>query len=147
MSLFALFIICRAHFSMPNSIPISKLYILIVCICLQFFFFFLFFFFFCKHFSVVYVHQAINLFMRFSKFVSPSAHLKYLSCIIAITNSYGDTHIPGRCLSGFSTLLKCVLLLTIPLSPFFMAFVKNFLTLSDISYIFRQSTIQLCGMI
>ena len=39
-SLFSLFIVSMARFPKPNSIPISWLYILIVCISLEFFSFF-----------------------------------------------------------------------------------------------------------
>ena len=44
------------HFSMPNSILISWLYILIVCISLQFFFIFY------KQLDVVHVPEVVNLY-------------------------------------------------------------------------------------
>ena len=70
--LFPFFIMSVTHFSIPNSIPISWLYILIVCVSLQFFFIF------CKQLDVIHVHKVINRFLWLCKFVAPSAHPKYV---------------------------------------------------------------------
>ena len=65
--LLSLFIMSIAHFILPNSIPISCLYILTVYISL------LFSFIFWKERDVVRVHKGINLFSCFCKFLAPSA--------------------------------------------------------------------------
>ena len=66
---FPLFIVSMAHFSRPNSIPISWLYILTVCIrvsnCLSFFI------------SSTYIWWLI-FFLRLMKFVCASAFPKYV---------------------------------------------------------------------
>ena len=54
--LFLLYILTFSHFSTPNSIPISRLYILIICIRVSNFFSF-----FCKQLDIVHVHYVINL--------------------------------------------------------------------------------------
>ena len=59
-----LFIMSMAHFSMPNSVPNHLLYILSLLKVFQFFFVF------GKQFDVVHVHQVVDLFLRFSEFVS-----------------------------------------------------------------------------
>ena len=61
ISLFPRFMV---HFSMPNSTPISLLYILIVCIGVSNSFSVL------KQFDVIHVHKVINFFLWFCKFVS-----------------------------------------------------------------------------
>ena len=52
-SLFPLFNISMAHFSMPNSIPVSHLYILIVCVRIS------------KSFSFLFIYLFIYLFFYF----------------------------------------------------------------------------------
>ena len=67
-----LFITSMAHFSMPNSIPISWLYILTVCNRVSKYFSFL-----VKQFDVVRVHQVVDFFfLRFIEFVSSCAFPK-----------------------------------------------------------------------
>ena len=79
------FIMSIAHFSMSNSIPISWMYVLIVCINLQSFSFF-------RYFYIIHVHKVISLFLWFCKFFAPMFYQSiYLSGIIARTNSSGDS--------------------------------------------------------
>ena len=66
MCRFSLFITNMAYFSMPNSIPISWLYILTDCIKIFIFFFFVS----GEEFHVVQVRKVVDLFLRYTEFVS-----------------------------------------------------------------------------
>ena len=70
---FPLFIISKAHFKMPNSIPTSWLYILTACIRVSNSFSF-----FATQFDIVHVHSVIDLFQWFSKFLSGCVISEYV---------------------------------------------------------------------
>ena len=85
---FSASIMSIAYFSMLNSIPISWLYILIQYIVLEL----PVLFHFSKQLDIVYVHEVINLFLQFYKFVALVYFLSmWLSGIIAITNCYDNS--------------------------------------------------------
>ena len=65
--LFLSFIINMAHFSMPNSISITWIYIFIVCIKV-----FSYLSFFCKYLYVIHIYKVINLFRYSLKICCPS---------------------------------------------------------------------------
>ena len=68
-----LFIMSIAYCSIPNFIPISWLYIPIVCIKV-----FSSFSFFCKQLNVIYIYKGINIFLWFSLLVSFSHLFKLM---------------------------------------------------------------------
>ena len=104
-----------ADFSMPNSILISWLYILLVCIRVSSFF--VLFFIYCKYYHVIHIHKVINNFLRFCKFVVLSKFPEY---IIEWHHFYNVVRVglPVRCLFGFFPLLGFVFLLSILPSSF-----------------------------
>ena len=53
-----------------------------------------FFLMFGKHFDVIHVHQVVNLFLGFMKFVAPVHFLSMGLSDITITNSNGDIASP-----------------------------------------------------
>ena len=63
---FSFFYMNMAHFSTPNSIPVSWLYILVVASGSPVFFLFS-----CKCIYIIHAHKDINLFLWLSKFVTP----------------------------------------------------------------------------
>ena len=90
--IFPLLIMSMAHFSRPNSIPISWIYILIVGLRISNSF--SFFFSFWKQLAVVYVHLVVNLFLWLTKFVCDWVATLLLQ-IVMVTG-----HLPGIYLSG-----------------------------------------------
>ena len=141
MCRFPLFIISMAHFSMPNSIPISRLYILKFCIrvsnSLTFF---------AKSLmSSMYIRWLIYSCDLVSLY--PPVHFwsMWLSGIIAITNINGDSaslrKIPPLILTWAKLFLPAVNS-TLQASTVFSINVKTSL---NILYIFRQCIIQVWG--
>ena len=81
------FISRMVHFSMPNSIPMSWLYIL--CTCIRVYSFFLIF---CKYFDVIHVHRWLIFSCKLLS-LYPAVHFLsiWLSGIMVIMNSNGDS--------------------------------------------------------
>ena len=104
-----LLIINVVHFSMPNSIPITWLYIAIVFIRVSI--------------SVLFFANSLIKHIKWLIFsgdfvnLHPSVHflIMWLSGFIAIINSNGESASPWKIPSGLSPLLKFYLLLSIPL--------------------------------
>ena len=87
-----LFIISRAHFSMPNSIPIFWMNILTACIKGSIFFFFSFFA--NSLISSMYIRWLIFSYDLLSLYTAVKFLHIWLSGIIAIMNSNGDSASP-----------------------------------------------------
>ena len=103
------------HFSTSNAIAIFWQYILIICwwVPNSFFLFY-------KQLDVVYVHEEINIFSWYGKCVASQytseVFCGVLSLLLEIVKE--TTQLPGRCLPGFSLLLKFFLLLSFTLFSF-----------------------------
>ena len=139
MCRFPLLMIRIVNFSMPNSILIWWLYILTACI-------FQFFFIFDKLFDVVHVHLVIDHFQRFVKFVSSCAFPKYIKWHHHYYSN-GDRPSPWKIPHWiFTSAMRFPPAVNSTLQ-FFIIFLKNFMTLSDIKNNLRWFIIQLCGTI
>ena len=139
---FATFHYCMAHFSMPNSIPISWLNILRV---LQFPVLFHFF-----------ANSLISsMYFRWLVFscdllnVYPAVHFlsMWLSGIMAIMDSNGESVSPWNISLWIITSGKLFPLAVNSSLQVYMAFSIKFMTSCNILYILRQFIIQLCGII
>ena len=100
------------------------------------------FFIFCKQLGIAHVHKLFNVFLWSYEFIAPVHFLTMkLSGIIAITNSKGDSA------SWIFTTAYVFLPAVNSILQFFMTSVINFITLSNILYIFKYSIIQVYGTI
>ena len=146
-SLFPLFLIRMAYLSMLNSIPTSRLNILIGLSVSSLFFVLFFVLFFYSYFTIhifFNILEVINLFQWFWKCVAPIRFLNtWLSDIIPITN------VSRVSLPNFFGFYFCLGLTSCyqfyPLV--FHGIRDKFMIFSDILYIFRHCIIQLCWTI
>ena len=132
-----------AHFSMPNSIPMSWLYILTARMRV----FSSFSFFVNNLMSSMYIRWLIFSCDLLSLY--PAAHFlgMLLSGIMTIMNSKGDSGSPWKMplwIFVSAKLLPSAVSFTLQV---FMVCSMNFMTSCDIFYILRQCSIQLCGSV
>ena len=137
-----LFITIMAHFSIPNSILMSWLYILTACIRVS------------NSFSfspTVWCRPCTlgNWFFPTIYCLCPAVHFlsMWFSGIITIINSHGDSASPW---SIPLRIFASALLFPSAVNSTFQVFIDfsiKFTTSSDILYILRQLIIQLCGTI
>ena len=141
MCRFLLFIISMVHFSLPSSIPMSWLYILTVCIRVS------------KPFSFFERSLKSSMYFRWLIFscdlqsLYPAVHFfsTWLSGIIAITNSNGDSTSPWNIHLWIFASAKLFSPAVNSTLQVFMVFWRKFMTSSDILHILRQVIIQLFG--
>ena len=137
-----LFLTSMVHFSMPNSIPISWLYIFTVCIRVSNPFSFL-----AKSLMSIDIKLLIFSCNLLSLYTSMHFLKMWLSAIMAITNSNGDSASPWNMpLWIFASANLFPPAVNSPLLVY-MVFSINYTTWSGILYILRQCSIQLWGTI
>ena len=140
---FATLVTSMAHFSMPNSIPMSWLYILTACMRVSIFFSF----FANSLMSFIYIRWFIFSCDLLSLY--PAAHFlrMWLSGIMAITNSKSDNVSPWKIPLWIFVSVKLLPLAVSSTLQVCMVFSMKFMTSCDILYILRQFSIQLCWTI
>ena len=136
-----LFITTMAHFPLPNSTPMSWLYILTACIRVSS----SFSFFANSLMSSMYIRSLIFSYGLLSLYPAVNYLSMWLSGIMTIMNSNYDSASPWN--MPLWTFASAKLLLVNFTFQVFMAFSINFMTSSDILFILKQFIIQLCGTI
>ena len=140
MCRFQLFIISMVHFSMLNSISMSWLYILIVCIRVSNSFSFL-----ANSFmQSLYIRWLIFSCDLVSWYLSVHFLSMWLIGIIAVISIKGDSESPLKIPLRIFTSVKLFLAAVNSTFQFSMVFSINSTTSPDILYILKQSIIQLC---
>ena len=138
MCRFLRFIISMAHFSMINSIPISWLYILTVCIRVS-------------NSSLLENILMLSMYIRWLIFCDlwnlyPPVHVlcKYESGMVTTTNRNGDSASPWNIPLWIFTSAKLFPSAVNSTLKFFMVFSTNFMTSPDILKILRPYQMSFC---